>query len=441
MTFRTGLIVLSLTILMSSSMVPLPGPDLVRQLAVLVPMLVFVLLEFTKPAVWRLSEARAWTVVVFAGLLVFSVVRGLHAQSGGLTVATAIPQIATIVTVTLFGFVVFARDSGIPAGEVDLIALAFAPGLLVAANLALWFAGIGSDVSNGLAAQSAGMLAVVGIDADRTTFPLTVGWNQMGVGSAVAACAVLLITGRTDRVIKLLAGVACALSLTGILLSDSRGAMISLLIALAMTLVLAYRGAHWPDWKVAVPLVVSVFVATSFVMADTLVPVAKATLPSLLDIRDDGADSPRTVMRDSVIDALTASGAKTLVGWGEFGQVPSGAFSVYGAMFMVPGSISSGPDHFWTTHNLALQTLVDMGVIGLIALCMMFAFTLKGLAERARCRGDAGYALFAMVLALAFSGITEASPTLYQPATLWLLLLLACAGVGHGADPHRGWST
>jgi O-antigen ligase len=88
-------------------------------------------------------------------------------------------------------------------------------------------------------------------------------------------------------------------------------------------------------------------------------------------------------------------------------------------------------------HDLALQTVLDAGLIGLAVLTVVVTMALRRLARL----GNPALALVAMLVTVILCGATEVTPTYYsQEALIMTLLAMGVATRAVGTRPAAGAS-
>jgi O-antigen ligase len=130
-----------------------------------------------------------------------------------------------------------------------------------------------------------------------------------------------------------------------------------------------------------------------------------------------------------------------LVGYGAYGQVTSGASRNYASMFE---GVSAEPLHN-TVHDLPLQTMLDGGLIALIALVLLGVATFSSLGRAtAQVSSPPIQALSAILIVFLLNGATEALPSYLFPESLATVLFVAGGALALApralTEPARKWS-
>lgn len=364
-------------------------------------------------------------VLGFAALTGLTVIRGATAGVYSSFAGTA-TEAALYVALVAFAISITANAPSLWVRDQRIVALALAPSVYCAVSLVLLAAGVEPQSEGIVVGEKSTLLALVGVTAERQQFPFAAGVNSMGVIAAVgiSACIVLLMRRAAPRGWTVAGLVA---SLTAMGLSDTRLAFFVAVII----------GA-WYGWgkrvigaraiAVAVPLLPLVFL--------WLVSATKASWFAEMFTRGGGefaTGNGRLDIWEGVWQRLQTGGGDLLFGWGAFGQVTSGASKNYMRMFRG----FDNPERF-SAHNVVLQTILDMGVVGLALLVAVVYVTASAITTATRERRvEPAVALLAMILTGVLSGMTEATPTYLTQETLAALLLASGAAAGlrwSGAD-------
>ena len=221
------------------------------------------LLPFLGAIVWmkgrpqRAGASRSALLWIFVAITALSVYRGQKAGVLGST-DEMITAILTLGTITMFALTLIS--SAAPGeGARRMAAVALSPAVYLAVNIILQAGGVrapilfvsgGGGLANG---DQAEMLRYLGITATRTEFPLSTGINSTGAVAAAGLAAALLLALHAKHLVpRWLTLVAAAVSLYGVLVIDSRGA---LLFALALVGIFAvWRRANLTWIAFVIPL-------------------------------------------------------------------------------------------------------------------------------------------------------------------------------------------
>ncbi len=132
---------------------------------------------------------------------------------------------------------------------------------------------------------------------------------------------------------------------------------------------------------------------------------------------------------DAVLGFLRHPHVEQIYGYGVYGQLQSGV--VYSYSYLFGDTLQPIYEH---AHNLALQTVLDFGYVGLASLAFLVVRSAQGLEHRARLNDSAAaLAMLALLLVLALSGTTESYPSYFSLDTL-ALFVLSCATASSNGD-------
>ncbi len=244
--------------------------------------------------------------------------------------------------------------------------------------------------------------------------------GQLLILSVVFAGA-LCATPRLPGPVRLALGLAGLLSMAALLTTASRGATLGLVVSLLLAPFLVGKGRR----GIAVMLIGLVLVGGATYLTVLAPP---QTLARLTEDNSDGGSGRTDIWRVGwrMVEANPVLG----VGAGNFADV-----SVH--YLFDAGDIKRTDliiDEPKPPHNVYLQALAELGVIGLALLLAGFAFCLRCLfvaAGRFRAAGDSEMELLSRALLIALCGLLAAlvfSTAIYSKQ-LWLLLA-ACIAVG-----------
>lgn len=401
-------------------------PPLAVYVVTLLPFCVAIASLSLWPARWTVD----WAVLLAVGYLALVVIAGFRAgYFDVISESAALRQMAQFSLVALLGMFAFLREPRAEQRALHLRALCWAPAVFLAVNVGLYFLGIlpvGEYTAD--AEQPATMLGLLGLESNRVLFPLANGVTGIGPIAAMALglSATLALRGEQRK----LALVAALLALYVILAIDSRGALLFGLLAFTLVAVAPRGRKHRLGWvAIALP-------ALPVVLVLVLTGVAESDVGTELDrggIANLNTATGRTVVWEEVIDVFDRPSADHLFGYGQSGQIVSGASVGYAYL------VTDSPEPLaHTAHSVILQTLLDLGWVGLLCFLALAAMVLTRLGRRA---GDPRYAaLLAATLSLLLLGIVQATPTTAHPDSFasWLLVVFAAVRaerVTSGAAP------
>jgi O-antigen ligase len=374
------------------------------------------------------STKLAWWTAAFLTLVIVALVRG------GMAGAMPWPRVIleAVQWTSLAGAAWLLASCPLPSAmKTGWVGVAL--GVYIALNVVLMLLGWENTRITGWHGE-AQMLAAVGVYRDRVTFPTAEGLNNFGtMGGAALVMALVELHARRHRV---LAAGAVAVALVALLVSDSRMALMAA-VAVAAVAVTFRRRLAFP-------------VAVAVLAFMTVAPLVLLGLSDRLDrlevaqrVARNQSDLSTLNTRDEVWQgALTAHGAGSLgaqlFGHGAFGHVSSGATAHYEHLFS--RSIESP-----TVHNSLLQYLLDTGYAGLLVIAGLVMTLLSRVYAGMRASVPSAGSLFAVLLYLGLTGVTEATATIYHPESLALLLFLSGAaaalpsGAAARAEGARYW--
>jgi O-antigen ligase len=369
---------------------------------------------------WMWPRARAATsrgmLLMFGAyvtILLVAILRGGHGKG--------ITDILTLAVVAIFALLLLPSARSDEERRARLIAVALAPGLYALANMVLHLGGVQppatAGVSNALGLPSQ-VLGWVGVSALRTQFPLGVGINAFGVVTALGLAGACVVWWQSRGPLRWFAAWCVIGSLYCVAYSDTRSALAAVIGVLA--LLALFRRIKPIRWLVViVPL-------SPFVMMWLIGQLSAAGASVALSRTGDdfATGTNRFYIWRGALQVLDHFDLQQLVGWGEGGQVPSGAAAHYYWLF------SRQPNPLQPAHNFMLQTVLDTGYLGLAVTVLLLAATIVRLeaARRVAPRTPVS-AILAMTLVGMLSGLTEALPTttVGQEALIMTLFAMAFA--------------
>jgi O-antigen ligase len=300
----------------------------------------------------------------------------------------------------------------------------FSPVFFVGLNLGLYAAGFHlpsaqhEETGNSGSAQ---LLELFGIHTTRASLPLGPGLNGMGEAAALSLVICIVLAYRERGRLRLLAGLGVPMSLTVIFLTDSRGPLAYALLALILLAVLPRASKR----VVAVaPFLLPIWPAIILFVATHLGGISESLN------RNPGKGTFETAtgrqqIWSIVVKFLGHPHVEDLIGYGAFGQVRSGVGYEYAYLF----SYRANPE-FTNVHNIALQTILDMGYIGLALFVWFLAVAINSARiSYETTRTPESAALLAALIALSLFGASEALPSLYGIYLLVAAIVLACAAI------------
>lgn len=412
---------LVLTALFSVVLVTAPtlfGGGLKFELLFLVPLLLCIAWSIPRNQRGHGGGLAIATLAFYLSTVVIELIRGAHAAIGS-SFSAAVGNSLAFVVIAVFGITLLTSARNPTERWWRLVAVALSPAVYVGVN-AMLLQLVGEPTREFAVSQgtSAELLGLLGVSATRVQFPLSLSVNGFGAVAAagLAAAGLLLLRTSVDRRISVLALLVC---FYGVLATDSRGA---LLIALGILLAfaLARRIKATAGMAVVVPAAPVVAVIGLGLLANSSVDIFFSRSGS-----ESAGAGGRLQIWQGVWEVLSHPSMEQMIGYGANGQVTSGASLHYAYLFSgtpLPG--------VYAVQNLVLQTILDAGYIGLIAL--VIAVVVSGLQlEKVARRSPSSpaAALLAILAVLVLNGATEAFPSYLAPDTMTLALLAMAMGV------------
>jgi hypothetical protein len=355
--------------------------------------------------------------LVMAIALLRGASHGLYRSKSG-----AIIDGLSILTVATFAVALMTSAQDVDERRRRLVAVALAPAVYCAVNVLMHLAGFTSNSTSLVIGEQDKLLGLLGQSQTRIVPPLGSAVNSFGAVAGAGLAATLLMWRLTD-VSRLLLASGIGFCLYGALLTDSRSA-----IALGLVMGLIAPALIRTRLAVIVPVLLLVSPAIILGFLGALDTTAIGTLFARR-AGDLATASNRSyiwtpvwhfIRHDSVGDLL--------LGYGQNGQVSSGASAGYAYLFNIPDPTQV------STHNVIFQMVLDTGYLGVAAFTAATMSALGGLQRLARTEPTV-IVLAGALLALLAAGGTEALPTFLFPDTIMPIFL--GLGVAAGAITWR----
>ena len=369
----------------------------------------------------RTTPVRAVAVWTYVAFLVVSLLRFAAAPIAPVTARTVLGFALMIVTVTGFAFCALLAPANRGLLQRRVRCALYSPVCFVAINLGLYAMGVtfspnvGQEQTNKGPAQ---LLGLIGIHTSRASLPLSPGLNGMGEASALALVICAVLAYRGGGRLRAVSVLGVLLSVTALLLVDSRGPLLYALLALVIMAVV-------PRWARRAVVILPILLLS----APAIILFIVGQLGSLSSTfsRNPGdfvTATGRSKIWSIVGQFLSHPHVEDLIGYGAYGQVRSGVSAQYAYLFHI-----EHPE-FVSAHNIALQTVLDMGYIGL-AVFVFFLMVVINSARASNQKTDTpeSAALLAALIALSLFGASEALPGLAGIYLLVSLVVLACAAI------------
>ena len=385
---------------------------------------------FAAGAAWTLSRrfpARIFggAAALLAAYLLIAGIAMLRGASAGVYSGSLVTILEWLIVVAMALFVVGLCASAENTAALDrrLALIVYAPAVYVATNILLRqfrhhlpFAL--PQVTSLVAGGKDELAGKLGIQATRVVFPLALGVNNFGAIAAAGfgAAVVLAVRRRSSRRIPLLAAAVC---LYGVLATDSRGPF--LLAIAAVLLFVMLRRVRTSGIALILPV-------SPVIVLSVLGFLAGSSHAGILS-RHNGdvvTANNRVFIWHTAIDFIKTLNGKLFVGYGANGQIASHVSDGYAYLF------NGTPDPTaYTTHNIALQTVLDSGYIGLLVFVVLVIAAIRALEKAVRnAVHSAAAPVLALLLVIVLSGFTEALPSYIFLDTFVLFVITVAAAVG-----------
>lgn len=325
-----------------------------------------------------------------------------------------------------------------PIEMIDRIkrAALYAAGVYVLFNLTLHAIGVRAPDQLFLAKYPAQMASLLGIQTYRVVFPMASGFNNFGslAGVVIASCPFLLREKTLTLFEKILIVLMIISSVISIFLTDSRGALIFSIGTLCLMFLpkMLFNPLRWVVLGTTLFLPFLLINPPSFLVEKMTIlarpasewqqqPDDDSTNCTPLASASAGFLTNRTAIWQTTMDAISFTNPRTYFGYGFRGQLISGVSKKYSCLFS-----SYENQIFISSHQIWLQTVMDIGIIGLILTLTTFVFLMLELErdQKFPLKGiNAAYSAF--LLYTVAIGTLESSvfPDAFEIFTLVFLLL------------------
>lgn len=290
-------------------------------------------------------------------------------------------------------------------------------------NIILLAVGFENPVSVKAITEDASILKYFGIEVERVLFPLYPGEGRVGIG----VLAGVLLTYYLAKLIT------CKDKLNPLFLSivpvwilfatDSRGALVSSLLSFGV-----YYVAHKYKLKFLRFAAIAIPFLPLFLMFISLLAFQSGLNAEIA--REGSADisSGRAIIWSIALLELLDFRLIHLVGFGSYGQAISGVSGDYMNIF---SSWRSENPELFSLHNVAIQTVYDIGYIGLIVfvyLCYrLLTITIYSVDPKINI-------LFSILIFIILAGITDTAPLLYSTGIFLIFIIVSNCVLIHSIE-------
>lgn len=282
----------------------------------------------------------------------------------------------------------------------------------VVINLVLSVVGINSEsVFN---TGNASILNLIGISVRRLTVPLSPAGGSVNFGTLSGLLLTMSTFGFASiKRKKYLYLSIIVISIIALLLSDTRGAILSFLLTLVTFAFFKTIGIT----KVRLLALLMPFIPLAIV---TLLYFLYRTEYLDFFVRDQAADltSGRIFIWASGVEELLNFNVIHLVGFGAYGQATSMVSDNY--YFLFKDWPSDRPELF-SLHSYLLQTIFDIGYLGLLLAVFMFYFAFK---YAVNLSFETRLVVIGSFIFIIYSGITDTVPTYYNRESFFVVIVL-----------------
>jgi O-antigen ligase len=260
----------------------------------------------------------------------------------------------------------------------------YAAGVFVFVNLVLYLLGIRSPDELFLAKYPAQMLSLLGILTYRVVFPMASGFNSFGnlAGAALASLPFILRDRTTRTPERIMVCVLLVSSLVSLLLTDSRGPLFFSAVTLGLMILpkQLFSVLRWVLIGATILLPFLLINPPPFLVEKMsfLSRPASEWQEQAIETTEDcsplasessGFLTNRTAIWKATVADLSFTNPYSYIGYGFRGQLISGVSKKYSCLFT-----SYENQIFISSHQMWLQTIMDIGIIGLAITLIAFVF-------------------------------------------------------------------
>jgi hypothetical protein len=385
-----------------------------------------------RPRRLAVTRGAAW---LYIGLLALIAIAYYQAGRAGLLYSSrrAEEEALGYLSLAAFAFNAIAAEPNTEIRKVRITAACFSVVAYVGVNILLHFGGVAaaSDADLTDAAGPAQLLSLVGVSAQRVFFPYGDGLNGFGIIAGASFIVSLVAWLRMEGWLRRVGIVGTFASFYGICATDSRASLF-FAVGTAFALFALPRAAQ--SGARGLPLLVPFSPA---IITSALGFVADTGVSSVLSRGgSEGSFTSGTGRVDVwrvVLGFLGHFTPHELVGWGFGGQLTSGVSYSYAYLIETGGSPETA-----TAHNFILESILDVGYIGLALWLVVFLVALRrGATAVGTSYTPAAAMVFGVLLFFLLSGMTESSPGDATPGAFGAFLVLVIGAFALDTTPIR----
>lgn len=408
----------------SRSLITIISLGMVLLLLIVPPIISFSTARETSRALGELLAVRGLVTKCFVAFLLIS---ALAEMRGGLALTVApfsyVGLFGALFALFLVGYFLTATSKIDQGANVVMHCFALSFVIYVSINILGHFSGMQAGNLRNVSVGDSGanmLLGAFGVSYPRVFFPFAAGLNNFAVFSGI--CLLLALGGvfhSSGVVLRGLYVVAACVGLAGVILTDSRGVLLMVFLAMLISRVL-FLTRRSPIYIFLGLVVLGVGVPYFVVIVSQ--NLNDSVLLSLIQREGSfanrlGVFSGRDVIWAAVIQVIFEGWSGLVFGYGSFGQITSGASESYSWIF-------SGLGGAKTAHNSALQVGVDSGMFGVAVWVALWAGVGVSLSRLGAGLGGRYRTFASVLLMLILAGWTEATCTIYTMDMMMIMVFV-----------------
>jgi O-antigen ligase len=379
----------------------------------------------------KLKKGSSKTISLFLVLLLVLIIGSfLHGYyHGSIKIGLMRFEIMQIITLSLFCMLVFRKHIFRTEDQIHsyikyIISSAV---LYVLINIILFILGFSNNPNlnnvDYFAENPAQMLSYFGMEQQRVSFLLSSGVNVFGVlaGAVLLIGLMLFYSKREKNISKLHSIIIICIGIYGILLVDSRSAIIIVIISFLISLTILNQ--YLEKFLRILPVTIPLF---PFVLLFILSQFSDQIYSAGLLRNANNNEELLTLTNRTILWANTANELKTfnfhhLIGYGVYGQATSGISSniIYDI-----GEHVTNMDQV-SLHNTYLQYIIDTGYIGMTIFMILMIMVISKIINLHKYYANGYYdILFGLLVYFLFYGALEVSMNVYHDAFIFFLMII-----------------